>query len=44
VAKKGILSSPNVIPGRVLTPATVEMVKDFNGSYEISRIMPSWLL
>jgi hypothetical protein len=37
---KGILSSPNVKPGKVLPPATAEMVKEFYVSDEISRIMP----
>jgi hypothetical protein len=40
VAEKGVLSSPNVKPGKVLPPATAEMVKQFYVSYEISRIMP----
>jgi hypothetical protein len=40
LVEKGILSSPNVKPGKVLPPATAEMVKQFCVSDEISRIMP----
>jgi hypothetical protein len=40
VAEKGLLSCPNVKPGRVLPPATAEMVKEFCVSDEISRIIP----
>jgi hypothetical protein len=40
VAGKGILSSPNVKPGKVLPPATAEMVKKFYVSDDISNIMP----
>jgi hypothetical protein len=40
LAEKGILSSPNVKQGTVLTPATIEMVKEFYVCDEISRIMP----
>jgi hypothetical protein len=39
-AEKAIWSSPNVIPGKVLPPATAEMVKQFYVSDEIDRIMP----
>jgi hypothetical protein len=39
VVEKGILSGPNVKPGKVLPPATAEMVKQFYVSDEISRIM-----
>jgi hypothetical protein len=41
VAEIGILSSPNLKPGKVLPPTTAEMVKQFYVSGEISRIMPS---
>jgi hypothetical protein len=40
VAEKGILSSPNVKPGKVLTPVTAYMVKQFYVSHEIISIMP----
>jgi hypothetical protein len=40
VAEKLILSSPNVKPGKVLPPATAEMVKQFYVSDEVSRIIP----
>jgi hypothetical protein len=40
VGEKGILSSPNVKPGKVLPPATAEVVKQFYVSDEIGRIMP----
>jgi hypothetical protein len=38
VAENGILSSPNVKPGKMLPPATAEMVNQFCVSDEISRI------
>jgi hypothetical protein len=40
VNKRGILSSPDVKPGKLLPPATAEIVKQFYVSDEISRIMP----
>jgi hypothetical protein len=40
VAEKGIMSSPNVKPGKVLPPATMEMLKQFYMSDEISTNMP----
>jgi hypothetical protein len=40
VAEKAIWSNPNVIPGKVLPPATAEMMKQFYVSDEISRITP----
>jgi hypothetical protein len=40
VSENGILSSPNVKPGKVLPPETIQMVKLFYVSHKISRIMP----
>jgi hypothetical protein len=40
VAPKGIMSSPNVKPGRQLPPATAGMLEQFCVSHKISRIMP----
>jgi hypothetical protein len=40
VAENGMLSSPNVKPGKVLPPETTKMAKQFYISHKISRIMP----
>jgi hypothetical protein len=40
VTEKGILLSSTVIPGKVLLPATAEMVKQFFISDKISRLLP----
>jgi hypothetical protein len=40
VAEKGILSSPIIKLGKVLPPATAEMVEQIYVSDEISKVMP----
>jgi hypothetical protein len=44
VAKKGILSSPNVKPGKVLPVERAEMMEQFYVSDKISRIMTEQMI
>jgi hypothetical protein len=37
---QGIMSSPNLKPGKTLNEVTVEAVKRFYNSDEVSRVMP----
>ena len=40
VKEKGVLSTPNPIPGHSLPQKTVELVSGFYESDEVSRMMP----
>jgi hypothetical protein len=40
VMDQGIMSSPNPKPGKTLNEITVEVVKSFYNSDEVSRVMP----
>jgi hypothetical protein len=40
VMDEGIMSSPNPKPGKTLNKVTVEVVKSFYNSDEVSRVMP----
>jgi hypothetical protein len=40
VMDQGIMSSPNPKPGKTLNEVTVEVVKSFCNSDEVSRVMP----
>jgi hypothetical protein len=41
VMDQGIMSSPNLKPGKSLNKVTVEVVKSFYNNDEVSRVMPS---
>jgi hypothetical protein len=40
VMNQGIMSSPNLKQGKTLNKVTIEVVKSFYNSDEVSRVMP----
>jgi hypothetical protein len=40
VMDQGIMSTPNLKPGKTLNEVTVEVVKSFYDSDEVSRVVP----